>query len=198
MTVGCFDYWNGKKCHSDVHAGWDLAAHDISIFLYLKGELPCEVTASAQDFIQSGVPDLVFATLYFGDGTVAHLHTSWLDPQKVRQVVIVGAAQMLVFDDMNLTEPLRIYNKGWRAEHGAEAGQFVDTFGAFRVILMQGNVVIPPLSTGEPLRQECAAFVEAILGGVAPLSDGALGVDVVRVLLAIDRSIADGSRRVKI
>jgi len=183
----------------DVHAGWDLAAHDISIFLYLKGDLPVEVTASAQTFIRPGIPDLVFATLYFGDGTVAHVHTSWLDPQKVRQVVVVGGSQMLVFDDMNLMEPVRIYNKGWReAERESGNEPFVDTFAAFRVVLLQGDVIIPPLATGEPLRHECDAFIEAIRSGEPPLADGRLGVQVVRVLEAMDRSIADRSRRVRV
>jgi len=181
----------------DVHAGWDLAAHDVSIFLYLKGAMPTEVTGSAQTFIQPGIPDIVFATLYFEDGTVAHLHTSWLDPQKVRQLVVVGEGQMLVFDDMNLLEPIRIYNKGLRAEQD-DASELVDTFGAFRVVLMQGDVVIPPLSTGEPLRQECQAFISAIRSGERPLSDGRLGADVVRVLSAIDRSIEQASRRVEV
>jgi len=183
----------------DVHAGWDLAAHDISIFTYLKGELPVEVTASAQTFIQPGVPDLVFATLYFADGTVAHLHASWLDPQKVRQVVVVGGGKMLVFDDMNLMEPIRVYNKSWREATGDDEGKaFVDTFGAFRVVLLQGDVVIPPLSTGEPLKHECEAFLEAIRTNRAPLSDGRMGAQVVRVLEAIDRSIAADSRRVTV
>jgi predicted dehydrogenase len=181
----------------DVHAGWDLAAHDVSIFLYLKGAMPKGVTASAQTFIQPGIPDLVFATLYFDDGTVAHFHTSWLDPQKVRQLVVVGEGKMLVFDDMNMLEPVRIYNKGLRAEK-EKASEVVDTFGAFRVVLMQGDVVVPPLSTGEPLRQECQAFIEAIRTGDSPLSDGRLGADVVRVLSAIDRSIEEDSRRVEI
>lgn len=183
----------------DVHAGWDLASHDISIFLFLKGAVPQEVTASSQTFIRPGIADLVFATLYFEDGTVAHLHTSWLDPQKVRQVVVVGGSQMLVFDDMNLMEPVRIYNKGWRKAAGqGDDDQLVDTFGAFRVELLQGDVVIPPLSTGEPLRREVEAFIRAIESGTPPVSDGRLGVDVVRVLEAMDRSIADNSRRVRV
>jgi len=102
---------------------------------------------------------------------------------------------MLVFDDMNLIEPLRIYHKGWRR---ADAGEMVDTFGAFRVVLMQGDVVIPPLSTGEPLRLECEAFLDAVRTGQPPLSDGRLGLDVVRVLEAMDRSIAAGSRKVAV
>lgn len=184
---------------ADVHAGWDLAAHDISIFLYLMESAPVRVTASAQNFIRSDVADVVFATLYFADGTVGHLHTSWLDPQKVRQVVVVGGHRMAAFDDMNLMEPVRIFNKSYRrvAEPAGEE-VVVDSFGAFRVDLISGSVIIPPLSTGEPLRNECQAFLDAIASGTPPLSDGRLGLDVVRVLDAMDRSMARDSRAVDV
>jgi predicted dehydrogenase len=181
---------------SDVHAGWDLASHDLSIFLYLLEEMPAEVTASAQTYIRPGVPDVLFSTLFFASGRVGHLHASWLDPQKVRALTVVGEHQMVVFDDMNLLEPLRIYNKGFRRIHEAE--HVVDTFAKFRVELVQGDVVIPQVSTGEPLRSECQAFLEAIRDGSEPLSSGALARDVVRVLEALDRSIAESSRRVPV
>ena len=173
---------------SDVHAGWDLASHDISIFLFLLDEFPIEVTASAKSFIREGLPDVVFATLTFPSGVLAHLHTSWLDPQKVRDVTVVGTNEMVVFDDMKLAEPVRIYHRGFRrVEDGAS--QVVDSFGAFRVELVQGDVIIPSVSTGEPLRNECDAFLRAIRERRPPVADGRLGWAVVRVLEAIDRSI---------
>ena len=181
---------------SDVHAGWDLASHDVSIFLYLLGEVPTEVTASAQTYLQPGVPDVIFSSLFFASGRVAHLHASWLDPQKIRTLTAVGEHQMVVFDDMNMLEPLRIYNKGVRRV--GDPDRIVDTFAKFRVELVQGDVVIPQVSTGEPLKAECQAFLDAIRDGKGPLSDGALALDVVRVLEAMDRSIADESRRVSL
>lgn len=183
----------------DVHAGWDLSTHDISIFLYLKEACPVEVTASAQSFIRPGVADVIFATMYFEDGTVAHLHSSWLDPQKVRQLTVVGESSMIVFDDMNLLEPIRIYNKGFqRMSSGNVTGNLVDTLGHFRVQLTQGNVVIPNVTTGEPLRNECQAFIKSIKSGLKPESDGVFGAQVVQVLEAMDRSIEQNSTRVKV
>jgi predicted dehydrogenase len=181
---------------SDVHAGWDLAAHDVSVFLYLKETLPAEVSAVGQDYVRSGVPDVVFATLFFADGTLAHLHCSWLDPQKIRLLTVVGQHQMLVFDDMNLVEPLRIYHKGF--DRVPPPGELIDSFGSFRVQLREGDVVIPSISTGEPLRRECRAFLAAVRERSKPLADGELGRDVVRVLAALDRSMAAGSRRVTV
>ena len=180
---------------SDVHAGWDLASHDVSIFLYLLDEMPEEVTASAQTYIRPGVPDVFFSTLFFASGRVAHLHASWLDPQKIRALTVVGEHQMIVFDDVNLMEPLRIYNKGFRR---IDEQRVVDTFAQFRVELVQGDVVIPQVSTGEPLRSECQAFLDAIRDGTEPLAGGALARDVVRVLEALDRSIARSSQRVPV
>jgi predicted dehydrogenase len=182
----------------DVHAGWDLATHDISIFLYLKGAVPVEVTANGQSFIRDGIPDVIFATLYFEDGTVAGLHTSWLDPQKIRQLTVVGEHGMIVFDDMNLAEPVRIYQKSFQRLSANASGSLIDTLGQFRVQLNQGNVVIPNVTTGEPLRTECQAFINAIKTGQLPESDGTFGLEVVRVLEAIDRSMRAGARRVPV
>lgn len=205
--LGTFYYMHARRTNlgpvrSDVHAGWDLATHDIAVFLYLKGAVPVEVAATGQCYIRPDIPDVVFATLYFGDGTVAHLHTSWLDPQKTRLLTLVGQRQMLVFDDMNLLEPLRVYDKGFErvgeGESGAEDGNLVDSFGAFRVELRDGDVLIPRISTGEPLRNECDAFLDAVRTRREPLSGAAFSLDVVRVLEAMDRSMADGSRRVAV
>jgi predicted dehydrogenase len=181
---------------SDVHAGWDLASHDVSILLYLFEELPAEVTASAPVYIRPGVPDVFFSTLLFASGRAAHLHASWLDPQKIRTLTVVGEHQMAVFDDMNLLEPLRIYKKKFQRVDQSE--KVVDTFAKFRVELIQGDVVIPQVSTGEPLRLECQAFLDAIQEGTEPLANGALARDVVRVLEALDRSIASSSARVRV
>ena len=103
---------------------------------------------------------------------------------------------MIVFDDVNLLEPLRVYNKGFRRVDERE--RVVDTFAKFSVELVHGDVVIPQVSTGEPLRLECQAFLDAIRDGTEPLANAALARDVVRVLEAIDRSIAESSRRVPV
>jgi predicted dehydrogenase len=157
------------------------------------------VTATGQSFIRPGIPDVVFATLFFEDGTAANLHSSWLDPQKIRQLTVVGERGMIVFDDMNLVEPVRIYQKSFqRLSAGPESGALIDTLGQFRVQLNQGNVIIPNVTTGEPLRTECQAFLRAVQTGQPPESDGVFGLNVVRVLEALDRSMREDSRRVPV
>ncbi len=184
----------------DCHAGWDLAAHDVAIFMYLKGETPTEVTASGQSFIREGVPDVVFANLFFADGTLAHVHTSWLDPQKVREVVAVGDERMIRFDDMNVMEPVRVYHKGFRTlPEAAPKDDFVDSLTRFRVELIKGEVYIPAVSTGQPLQTEVNAFIDAVRSGDrSPLSDAKFSNDAVRVLEAMDRSLEQGSKRVSV
>ena len=151
----------------DVHAGWDLATHDISIILYLKNRSPTHVTASGQEFLKKGVLDVVFATLYFADGTIAHIHASWLDPNKVRQITAVGGTQMVTFDDMNLQEPIRIYNRSVKMTKLED--KVVDSFVDFRVEAVHGDIVVPNVSTGEPLKNECQAFLSAISTNTAGL-----------------------------
>ena len=178
----------------DVHAGWDLATHDVSIIMSLKQAVPTHVTASGQEFLKKGIADVVFCTLYFADGTIAHIHASWLDPNKVRQITAVGETQMVTFDDMNLQEPIRIYNRSLKMTKLTD--KVVDSFIDFRVEAVHGDVVVPNVSTGEPLKNECQAFLKAILQGDEIESDGQFGADVVRVMEAIDMSMSRDSLRV--
>jgi predicted dehydrogenase len=183
---------------ADVHAGWDLASHDVSMFLAIKKTLPATVTASGQCMIRSGIPDVIFANLFFPDGTCGHIHASWLDPQKIRDVVAVGERRMIVFDDMSLQAPLRVYNHGFDRLAADDATAIVDTFGEFRVQLKQGELVVPPTATGQPLAAELDEFVSALIAGRPVESDGRFGADVVAVLEAIDRSLAEDSRAVAV
>jgi predicted dehydrogenase len=117
---------------------------------------------------------------------VVHIEASWLNPRKRRLISVIGAERMLTVDDMDLNEPLRLYDKG---VVGAEA-EITDTFAGFRSQIREGQVLIPHVTTGEPLRAECDAFLTRIRGGAASPSDGWAGADVVAVLEAIDRSIS--------
>ena len=129
---------------------------------------------------------MVFATLRYPGDIVVHIEASWLNPRKRRLISVIGSERMLTVDDMDLNEPLRIYDKG---VVGAEA-EITDTFAAFRSQIREGQVLIPHVTTGEPLRAECDAFLARIRGEEGWLSDGWAGADVVAVLEAIDRSIA--------
>ena len=166
----------------DENALWNFAPHDISVILYLLGRKPKDVSARGQDYLQPGVEDVVFLTLSFEDNTMAHVHVSWLDPHKVRKLTIVGSNQMAVFDDLESSEKLRIYNKG------ARLSQDYDTYAEY-VGLRFGDITIPHVKTGEPLRIECLHFVDCVENRKQPRSDGQDGLRVIQVLDAAQRSL---------
>ncbi len=171
----------------DVNAAWDLASHDVSIANYWLGETPTSVSASGGSWLNPGVHDVVFATLRYPHDVMVNVEASWLNPRKRRLISVVGAERMLTVDDMDLTEPLRIYDKG---VVGA-ATELTDTFAGFRAQVREGEVRIPHVTAGEPLRAECDAFLRRVGGESGTLSSGWAGADVVAVLEAIDRSIAN-------
>ncbi len=174
----------------DVNAAWDLGAHDVSIANYWLGKLPVSVTAVGGAWINVGLEDAVFATLRYPDGVLVNLHLSWLNPRKVRDVTVVGERQMLTLDDMNLAEPIRLYDK--RVADAQDRAGYVDTFAQFRASVRDGDITIPKVPTGEPLRQECDDFLACVESGRRPVAGGAVGVAVVRTLEAIARSMRQG------
>jgi len=177
---------------TDVNAAWDLASHDISIMNYWFDGEPATASASGGSWINPGLEDAVFATLRYPDGVLAHLHASWLHPRKARDVTVVGDRRMLTFDDLAHTEPLRIYDKQVTDERSAPG--FIDTFATFRASVRDGDITIPRITPGEPLRTECQHFVACVANGQAPLTGGREAVAVVRVLEAMQRSLAGGGR----
>lgn len=171
----------------DVGALQDLASHDISIFNHLLGALPLEVSATGGFFLQSHVEDIGFLTLYYPDSVVCHVHTSWLNPRKVRQLTIVGDQKMAVWDDMNNLEPIRYYDKGVIADHYA-------SFGEFQMILRDGAITIPKIKLFEPLMRQDQEFVDCVRNRRVPAADGRFGLDVVRVLEAAQTSLRNHGR----
>lgn len=167
---------------SNENAWWSLAPHDISVACYLFGQQPVSVSASGQAYLQEGIEDVVFATLKFADGRMAHIHVSWLDPHKIRKVTLVGSKKMVTFDDMEASEKIRVYDKA------AEVNGTADFASA--IAIRTGDIQIPHVPSGEPLRVECQHFVDAIVNNQAPRSDGHDGLRVVRVLEAGSRSLA--------
>jgi predicted dehydrogenase len=177
----------------DVNAAWDLAAHDVAIVNYWLDAVPKHASAHGGSWINQGIEDAVFATLWYDNGVMAHLHVSWLNPRKVRDITIVGETGMLTFDDMNLSEPLRLYDKTVTDQRSPS---FIDTFASFRTSIREGDITILRVPTNEPLRQECDHFLECIANGTRPVSDGRSGAAAVRVLAAFDRSMAGDGQRV--
>jgi predicted dehydrogenase len=171
------------KIREDVSALWDLAPHDVSLFTYLLEEAPEWVSGSEGRFLRPGVGDAAFATLGFPSGVIAHLEVSWVDAHKVRETIVVTSRRRIVFDDLNLLEPIRIYEKGVTIERDAQ------TYGEFRYLLRDGDIVSPRVEQREPLRNLCEHFVECVANGKTPFTGGEDGLRVVQVLSAVQRSI---------
>jgi predicted dehydrogenase len=176
----------------DVNAAWDLAAHDLSIANYWLGCEPLTVSAIGGTWINSGVEDAVFATLRYPQDILVNLHASWLNPRKSRDITVIGDRRMLTLDDMNLSEPIRLYDK--HVTEDVVRPAFVDTFASFRASVREGDIIIPSVSMGEPLRSECDHFLECVRSGATPKTDGRLGLAVVRSLEALERSMRNHGR----
>jgi predicted dehydrogenase len=175
---------------TDVNALWDLASHDLNILNYWLGADPVAVTARGESYLNRGVEDVVVASLTYPNGVLAHVHASWLNPRKVREITVVGENKMVVWNDMDLSEPLRIYHKSVQVEREPV---YSDSFGSFRLQVRQGDVVIPHVTGPEPLAAECNHFVDCVLGRATPINGGEVGLRVLRALEAADRSMRNQS-----
>jgi predicted dehydrogenase len=176
----------------DVNAAWDLAAHDLAIANYWLNAEPLSVSAIGGTWINQGIEDAVFATLRYPQGVLVNLHTSWLNPRKARDITVVAERGMLTFDDMNLNEPLRIYDK--QLSDVRTRRTYVDSFASFRASIRKGDITVPKVPIGEPLATQCAHFLECIVTGKQPFSGAPEGIAVVRALEAMQRSICAGGR----
>jgi predicted dehydrogenase len=170
----------------DVNVAWDLAAHDISITNYWLAAEPVSVSASGRSWINPGLEDAIFATLHYPDNVLVHLHCSWLHPRKSREGVVVGDRAMLVFDDLELAEPLRIYDSVVPEE------RYIDSFASYRMAVREGDIVIPRVPGAEPLKNQCDHFLQCIAQKKTPLSGAPEGLAVVRALEALERSLRSG------
>lgn len=157
---------------SDINVIWDLAPHDISILLYILGKKPERIKVQAHAHLQSHIHDIAHLDLGFADGMTAHVHVSWLHPNKIRRVTVIGDARMAVYDDTNPAEMIKIYNKG--------ADIHADPVVSYRF----GEITIPHIDWVEPLHLECEDFANAISTGAQPRAHGGVGVEVVRILAA--------------
>jgi predicted dehydrogenase len=175
----------------DVGAIHDLASHDISIFNFLLGAVPSEIAAAGGFFLQDKIEDIGFLTLRYPRGVICHVHTSWLNPRKVRNLTIVGDHKMAVWDDMNNLEPIRYYDKGVAADH-------YSSFGEFQMILRDGAITIPKVRLFEPLMRQDQEFVDCLRAQRNPAASGEFGTEIVRVLQAAKESIANGGRSVPV
>ncbi|MBU6351112.1 MAG: Gfo/Idh/MocA family oxidoreductase [Chloroflexi bacterium] len=173
---------NLGRVQSDVNALWSIAPHDISIVLYLLGQMPDAVRCQGASCLNGSVEDVVFLTLFFPNNLLCHVHASWLDPSKTREMTVVGSRKMVVYDDVSAEGKVRIYDKGVFRKGDV-------TYGDFQYKLHSGDILIPRLDLHEPLQMECAHWIDCIRTGTPPLTDGENGLRVLKVLDAGERSL---------
>lgn len=182
---------------SDINVVWDLAPHDLSIMDFVVEREPIAVSAIGSCHVEKGVENIAYLVLKFADSFIAHFHFNWLSPVKMRRTLIAGSRKMIVYDDIEPTEKVRVYDKGVttnRSEEGADKEATYQTLVSYRT----GDVWVPKLDPREALRHVCAEFLGAIAGARRPLTDGHAGLRVVRLLDAAQRSINNGGHFIKV
>jgi predicted dehydrogenase len=168
----------------DVSVLWDLGPHDLSILNYWLGEVPIQVSARGRSFLGEALEDVAFLTLEFPSGILAQVQISWLAPSKLRRTSVVGRERMVVYDDLEPVEKVKVYDRGVDRQPA--------TFGEYQLTYRSGDILSPRLDTTEPLYLECAHFLECIQTGREPDTSPRSGVQVVRVIQAAERSLRQG------
>lgn len=176
----------------DINVVQDLAPHDISILNYVLSSQPTSVSATGSGNILPDIEDVAMVTLRYPTGVDAFLQVSWLDPCKTRRATFVGSSKMLVYDDIEQLEKIKVYDKG------VSEPKYYDTFGEFQLSYRHGDIHTPYIENLEPLQVECQHFIHCIEGRETPKSDGKVGLDVVRVLEAAQRSLKNDGVRVEL
>jgi predicted dehydrogenase len=177
---------------SDSNVLWDLAPHDISIMLYLLHRTPISVSAHGSPCVSAGIHDIAYMNLRFPDNILGHIHVSWLDPCKVRRVTVVGSKKMVVYNDVESLEKIRIYDKG------VEKPPYTNSFGDFNFSYHYGDVIIPNIRFTEPLKKECQHFLDCITNHTEPVSNGQSGLNVVKIIEAAQRSLNENGKNQEI
>ncbi len=175
---------------SDVSVAWDLGPHDFSILRYWLNETPTHVTALSRACVVPGTPDVAFINLEFPSGTIAHVELSWLAPSKLRRTTIVGSKKMVVYDDTS-NEPVRIFDSGASLPNP-------ETFGEYKLTYRTGDILSPRVEAAEPLYVELSDFCSSVRSRSRPRSSAELGVEVVRIVEAVDVSLAQDGARVEV
>ena len=173
----------------DVNVVWDLAPHDVSILQYILGERPEAASARGGMYVKPGVFDVAYLTLYFPGSTMADLRVSWLDPCKIRRITIVGSKKMIVYDDIEPVEKIKIYDKG------VDVQPYTDTFEEFHLAYRYGEENVYPIQWHEPLKEECLHFLDCVQNGKTPITNGLEGLSVVRVLEAAQHSLINSGTK---
>jgi len=187
-TLGQLYYYDSTRVNlgmfqTDANVVWDLGPHDLSIMDYLIRRAPEAVVATGEKHV-NGVEDVAFITIYFPDKIIAHLNVNWLSPVKVRMTLIGGEKKMLVWNDLEADEKIKVYDKGVKRTNG-------DGVYDLRVSYRAGDMWAPRVDQLEALKLETQYFVDCILNNQTPFNDARAGLRVVRILEAVDRSLSN-------
>jgi len=176
----------------DINVAWDLAPHDISIIQYIMGEQPITINCRGSAHITPGIEDVTTMCLSFEKQRTAIIHSSWLDPRKVREMTIVGSKRMIVYDDVVQQEKIKIFDAR------VERPPHYDTFAEFHYAYHYGDVYVPYIKQEEPLKVECQHFLDCIQNGKTPISGGQRGLELVQILEASSESLRRGGGPVEL
>lgn len=194
--VGIINYYDSTRINlglfqSDVNVIWDLAPHDISILYYLISERPISVLATGISHLKNDIENIAYVTLYFQSDMIAHFSTSWSSPVKIRKILVGGDKKMILFDDLELTEKVKVYDTGYSAKTDEDKRKILVDY---RV----GDIYIPKLEMREALAGLAEDFISAIINHTPPIADWKSGLDVVKVLEASQISIKQKGKEIKL
>jgi predicted dehydrogenase len=195
--LGALFYINSQRLNlglfqKDINVAWDLAPHDISIILYIMEKQPIAVNCQGKAHINAAIEDVTNMSLDFADGGFATIQSSWLEPNKIRRITVVGSKRMIVYDDTEQLEKIKIYDKR------VETPPHYDTFAEFNYSYHYGDMYSPYIKQGEPLQVQCQHFLDCMRTGAKPDSCGVEGLRVVQILEAASESLKKGGTRINI
>lgn len=199
QTAGCLYYIKAVRANlgpfrKDVNAAWDLASHDLYIFNHILGERPEWVAATGGSYLREPVEDIVFLTLQYPNGVLGHIHVSWLDPKKIREITVVGENKMITWDEFGSPGPILIHDRSVIRD------PVYDTFGEFQLLTKEGDILVPRVHSAEPLNRQDRYFIDACQHPDDPLDRGfpRQAAEVVDILEAASRSLAENGQKVQI
>jgi len=176
----------------DINVTWDLAPHDISIILYVLDKMPDSINCQGKAHVNPDIEDITSLVLNYPNGGIATIQNSWLDPNKVRDMTFVGSKKMLVYNDLEPMEKIKIYDKR------VEIPPHYDTFAEFHYAYHYGDMHAPYIKQYEPLKVECQHFIDSITTGQIPVTSGEEGLKVIQILEAASESLRNGGGMVKL
>ena len=196
-TLGDIYYYDSVRVNlglfqHDVNVIWDLAVHDLSIMDYVLPYRPCAVSATGMSHFPGEPENIAYLTLFFNESLIAHFHVNWLAPVKIRRTLIGSSQKMIVYDDIEPSEKVKVYDKGISRNNGS------DSVYQMLISYRTGDMWAPQLDTTEALRSELRHFIRCIEHGQRPLTGGEVGLRIVNILEAATRSMAERGRLVEL